>query len=285
MITINAPAKINLDLHVLGRRKDGFHYLDSFVAFTEFSDKIQVRASDSIKLIIHGPFGNNTGPKKQNLVFKAAKALKHYMGISEGAEIVLEKNLPVAAGLGGGSSDAAATIMALMDLWRPDFELNDFLTVAADLGSDIPVCLMRQAAFISGIGENVKPAGGFPSCPILLVNPRIELSTKKVFLRMKNSYSIRSKHDNAPSSFEELISYLATGQGNDLRKPAVELVPEISKILEFFEKDPKCSFANMSGSGPTCFGLYKDSASALATAHKCSVENPSWWCVCTNLTS
>ena len=102
---------------------------------------------------------------------------------------------------------------------------------------------------------------------------------------MKNSYSIRSKHDNAPSSFEELISYLATGKGNDLRKPAVELVPEISKILEFFEEDPKCSFANMSGSGPTCFGLYKDPASAVAAAHKCSVENPSWWCVCTNLTS
>ena len=285
MIAINAPAKINLYLHVLGRRQDGFHNLDSFIAFTEFSDSIRVRASNSIKLLTNGPFANSMGPKKLNLVLKAAQALKHYMGISQGAEIVLEKNLPVAAGLGGGSSDAAATLLALMKLWKSDFELDDFLPFAAGLGSDIPVCLMGQAAFISGIGEKVKPVEGFPSCPLLLVNPRIELSTKNVFLKVKSPYSIGAKHDNVPKNFEDLISFLTKGQGNDLRKPAIELVPQISKILEFFEKDPKCRFANMSGSGPTCFGLYKDSASALAAAHKCSVENPSWWSVCTNLTS
>ena len=185
MISFLAPAKINLYLHVLNKLDTGYHTLDSLVIFSDFSDQVDVWPSNQIELEIKGPFATALTNGSQNIVLRAAKELQAYLGVSFGAKIVLNKKIPVAAGLGGGSSDAAATIKALLKLWRVDFEKRDILVMALELGADVPVCLFSQPSFVGGVGEKIYPILSFPPVHIVLINPRIEVPTGQIFSNYK----------------------------------------------------------------------------------------------------
>jgi len=278
-ISVFAPAKVNLTLHVQGRRADGYHPLDSLVAFVGVGDWISVRGADEITLNITGPFAAAlTGDEGENLVLRAARFLATTTARADGAAITLEKNLPVASGIGGGSADAAATLMACAQLWDENLAQLADADLAAALGADVPVCLRRKPTFMRGIGELLTPAPNLPSAWLLLVNPGVPLATKDVFGALNGRYSAPPPETvfKQLSGAEALADALKTG-GNDLTAPAGEHLPEISVILGHLEATPGCLLARMSGSGPTCFGLYANSGLAGAAASRLKAADPGWW--------
>ena len=265
---IIAPAKLNLYLHITGRRDDGYHLLDSLFAFTTFGDAITVTPSSSLTLTIDGPF--SSAFKKQsvenNLVFRAALLLKNEYAVNTGAHIHLTKNIPISAGLGGGSSDAATILKALNNLWELQSSNEELANIGLSLGADIPACLYQKTALISGIGEQIKPIYlPFQSMVMLLVNPNLPLSTQTVFKQYHQC--------NAPFSSPVNADLLKTpldcaAYHNDLEPPAMTLLPVINDLIQFLKEQNHCLFARMSGSGPTCFGLFSNMASAeLAQQH------------------
>ena len=283
MISFLAPAKINLYLHVLNKLDTGYHTLDSLVIFSDFSDQVDVWPSNQIELEIKGPFATALTNGSQNIVLRAAKELQAYLGVSFGAKIVLNKKIPVAAGLGGGSSDAAATIKALLKLWRVDFEKRDISVMALELGADVPVCLFSQPSFVGGVGEKIYPILSFPPVHIVLINPRIEVPTGQIFSNYKGPFNQSARFEIAPKTAEELVRFLKDKGSNDLVKPAIEIAPEIEMALNFLNSDVNCKFANMSGSGATCFGIYLNFFHANEAFKKCKKAYPNWWAVSTKL--
>jgi 4-diphosphocytidyl-2-C-methyl-D-erythritol kinase len=278
-LSVFAPAKINLSLHVCGRRADGFHLLDSLVAFAGVGDWISVRRAGDVALAITGPFASSLDPKDgENLVLRAARFFAIATGRTEGAHITLEKNLPVASGIGGGSADAAATLMALAQIWDENLAQLADADLAAALGADVPVCLRRIPTFMRGIGEQLTPAPPLPTAWLVLVNPGKPLATKSVFAALNGRFSAP-----APETlFAGLASAWDLAQAvaktrNDLAEPAGELMGEIGEMLGRLEATRGCLVARMSGSGPTCFGLYEDSAAAGAAAETIRTARPGWW--------
>ncbi len=278
-LSVFAPAKINLNLHVNGRRADGYHLLDSLVAFAGVGDWVSVTRAPHISLSITGPFAPSlTADGAENLVTRAARYLAAATERTEGARIVLEKNLPIASGIGGGSADAAAALTALGQLWDENLAQLADADLAAKLGADIPVCLRRAPTFMRGIGEDLTPAPDLPPAWLVLVNPGKPLATKAVFGALAGRYS------EAPpvriyeglSSAADLAAALRQGH-NDLAAPAGEVMPEIGDMLGRLNATSGCLLARMSGSGPTCFGLYGDSAHAGAAAETLRAARPEWW--------
>lgn len=277
-ISVFAPAKINLTLHVRGRRADGYHLLDSLVAFAGVGDWISVRRASDITLSITGPFANGLDACGENLVLRAAHYLATVTGRTDGAHIALEKNLPIASGIGGGSADAAATLMALGQLWDENLAQISDADLAAKLGADVPVCLRRTPTFMRGIGEDLTPAPDLPPAWLVLVNPGKPLATQDVFAALNGRYT-----DPAPAAFfqslrtaADLARELAKAR-NDLAAPAAELMPDIGEMLEALEATPGCLLARMSGSGSTCFGIFEDSGAAGAAADAIRARRPGWW--------
>lgn len=268
MVTDFAPAKVNLALHVTGQRADGYHLLDSLVVFAGTGDRITAEASGRLTLAITGPQAANLGVTDDNLCLRAARA----MGVT--AAMTLEKHLPVASGIGGGSSDAAATLRALSRLTAKP--LPDAETVLA-LGADVPVCLAARPARMSGIGEAVTPLPhALPPAWLVLVNPGAGVSTPQVFKAL-------TRRDNAPlhpmpklESATELAAWV-TLQRNDLEAPALILLPEILRVKSALTAQQGCLLARMSGSGATCFGLFADPISARAAATAIKRAQPIWW--------
>lgn len=278
-ISVFAPAKINLSLHVCDRRPDGYHLLDSLVAFAGVGDWISVRRADDFALAITGPFANALNPNDgQNLVLRAAHLFAAAAGRDEGAHITLEKNLPVASGIGGGSADAAATLMALAQMWEENLAQLADADLAAALGADVPVCLRRGPTFMRGIGEKLTPAPALPPAWLVLANPGRPLATKAVFGALNARYSPPARETlfDALSSAQDLARALKETR-NDLALPAGELMPEIGEALRLLEGTHGCLLARMSGSGPTCFGLYEGSGSAGAAAETLRAARPGWW--------
>ena len=187
-----APAKINLWLNVVGRRADGYHLLDSLVAFTDLADEIEASPSDRLSLTVDGPFAATLADEADNLVLKAARLLADRAGVAPRVALRLGKHIPVAAGLGGGSADAAAALRALIDLWRVALPVEELFDLAARLGADVPMCLAGRAALVSGVGERLAPAPPLPPCAILLVNPGMPLPTPEVFARRQGAFSPRA---------------------------------------------------------------------------------------------
>ena len=261
-----APAKINLTLHVTGRRADGYHELDSLVIFADIGDRIKVKPSDTTILTVDGPMAAGVPVDESNLVVRAAAKM------DVAADIHLEKHLPNAAGLGGGSSDAAATLTALSELSGKPVP-RDVLS----LGADIPVCQMRGAARMRGVGERVEPVQGLPVLHAVLVNPNLPVMTKEVFAGL-------GRPDNAampetlPQFDEagELIDWLATMR-NDLEAPAIKAEPVIQQVFDTLSVTPGCDLARMSGSGGTCFGLYSDAETAASASGRLREKHPGWW--------
>jgi len=274
-LTVRAPAKVNLYLHVTGRRDDGFHLLDSLIVFAGVADRLHVRPATDLGLDMRGPFADALGASADNLVLRAAKRLAEFSGVHAGAALTLEKNLPVAAGIGGGSADAAAALRLLARFWRISPSRESLSALAADLGADVPVCLFGRPAFVSGVGEAVTPAPRLPDVWLVLVNPRVALATADVFAR-------RTAPPSAPGRFppvgdvRDLVRVLAPVR-NDLAEVAAGLAPSIGLVLAALDRLPGCLLARMSGSGATCFGLFASAEAARGAAATLRRERRDWW--------
>ena len=268
-----ARAKINLWLNVVGRRADGFHLLDSLVAFTDLADEIEVGSASDLSLEIVGPAAAELQGDTDNLVLKAARLLADRAGVAPRAALRLTKRVPVAAGLGGGSADAAATLLALVDLWRVAMPQEELFDLAATLGADVPMCLAGRPALATGIGERLAPAPTLPACAILLVNPGVALPTPAVFGARRGGFSSAAPLGNGWRGLGEFAGDLAR-RGNDLTAAAISLQPEIADVLDRLRRSDGVAHAAMSGSGATCFGLY---GSIEEARHAASLLPASWW--------
>lgn len=275
-LALDAPAKINLYLHVTGRRDDGYHLLDSLVAFTEFGDRILVAPDDDLTLQIDGPFaGSLDGGDDDNLVLRAARALREASGAGAGAAISLTKNLPVSSGIGGGSADAGAVLRLLARLWELDFGDVALAKTGLSIGADVPVCLAGVPCRMTGIGETISPVDPLPSCGVVLVNGGEGVSTPSVFAARQKSFS-RAGEWETPARFEDFVSALR-GRTNDLAAAARTVSPVIAEVLGALEASEGCALARLSGSGGTCFGLFADPALAHSARRSILAAQPGWW--------
>ena len=276
----NAPAKVNLALRVLGRRDDGYHEIASLVAFADIGDRLGFLAGGAPTLTVRGPGAAEAGGGDDNLVVKAARALAAQCpGIVLGA-FRLDKRLPVAAGLGGGSSDAAAALrlVARANALAPN---DPRLYAAARLtGADVPVCVEPRARIMRGIGEMLSAPLSLPPLPAVLVNPGVALPTKAVFAGWTPaaSHGVAADLDAAAKlgSRDQLLQFLDT-QANDLEASAMALKPEIADVLHALRGLSGCRLARMSGSGATCFGLFSAATPARQAAKKLRAKYPRWW--------
>lgn len=268
-----ARAKVNLWLNVVGRRADGYHLLDSLVAFTDLADEVEVAAASDLSLDMTGPGTAALQGETDNLVLRAARLLAGRAGLAPRVALRLFKRIPVAAGLGGGSADAAAALRALIELWRVAMPEEELFDLAAELGADVPMCLAGRPALVSGIGERLAPAPRLPDCAILLVNPGLPLPTPKVFGARRGAFSAERP---APGAWDDLEAFghdLAQ-RGNDLTDAAVSLRPEIADVLQALTSSEGVIHAAMSGSGATCFGLYR----TVTAAERAASGLPTvWW--------
>jgi 4-diphosphocytidyl-2-C-methyl-D-erythritol kinase len=271
-----APAKINLYLHIVGRRADGYHLLDSLIAFADIGDQIVAAPADTLSLTVSGSeAGALAGLGDDNLVLRAARAFAAHHGIAAGAALHLTKNLPVASGIGGGSSDAAATLRALAALWRRP--LDDAATrIAASLGADIPACLDGRPVWVSGIGERLDPLPGLPPLGIVLANPRRELPTAAVFGARQGEFTTDRFVRTTPRHAVGLFGLLRQCR-NDLTEAAQSLMPEIGGMLDRLAALPGAYLARMSGSGATCLALFADRGTADHAAAALVAAQPGWW--------
>jgi 4-diphosphocytidyl-2-C-methyl-D-erythritol kinase len=273
-----ARAKVNLYLHVTGRRADGYHLLDSLIVFADTGDEIALAPADRLSLAIDGPFavGLEAGPG--NLVLRAAGGLQELTGARAGAAIRLTKNLPIASGIGGGSADAAATLAGLCGLWDVAPGRAALLRLAAQLGADVPVCLDGVPSFVGGIGEDLAPARGLPPSWLLLANPRVATPTPAVFKARQGAFSKAARWGEPPRDFAEFAARLRNC-GNDLTEAAISVTPVIRNVLVALAGLPGCVLARLSGSGATCFGLFADEASARAAEVELRATQPGWWVI------
>jgi 4-diphosphocytidyl-2-C-methyl-D-erythritol kinase len=273
-VRVFAPAKINLFLHVIGRRADGFHDLQSLVAFADIGDVLHAARDDALSLTIEGPFADGLAAEADNLVLRAARAAGARLGVTGGARFRLTKNLPVASGIGGGSADAAAALRAMLAL-HGDIAHAELLDIAAFLGSDIPVCVASGAALMEGRGERVSALPPLPQTPILLVNPGVSVATADVFRGLANKNNPPATMPSPFASFDDLVGFLRTTR-NDLEAPARNVAPVIGEVLAALSREG-AAFTRMSGSGATCFGLFASPADATHAADAIARAQPGWW--------
>jgi 4-diphosphocytidyl-2-C-methyl-D-erythritol kinase len=283
-LATRAPAKINLTLHVLGRRADGYHELESLVAFAGTGDDVRLEPGPSLALSTSGPTAAVAGPEADNLVLKAARLLTERLEGLRLGTFHLTKRLPVAAGIGGGSSDAAAALRLLARL--NDLSLDDpRLREAARLtGSDVPVCLEPRARMMRGAGEDLGPALALPRLHAVLVNPRVPVETPAVFKRLGLQPGERTFGEAHPPIDGSVNWLMLLGAArNDLEPPARAVQPIIGDALARIAETPACRLARMSGSGATVFGLYDDCRGAAAAAKALVAARPDWWVKATSL--
>ncbi len=272
-LTEPAPAKVNLNLLVTGRRSDGYHLLDSVVVFGPAADTLHADPADGLTLRVTGPFAAGLVAEPDNLVLRAARALAGWAGRPPGAALVLEKCLPVASGIGGGSADAAAALRLLCRLWDIHPLAPDLARIALSLGADVPACLLSRPVRMTGVGEGLSPLPPLPPCGLLLVNPGVPVATAAVFKARTAPFSCPADLPDRWTDARRLASSLAAG-GNDLQAPALGLAPVIGEVLAALRALPGCLLARMSGSGATCFGLFADGGSAAAAGDRLG---GGWW--------
>jgi 4-diphosphocytidyl-2-C-methyl-D-erythritol kinase len=267
-----APAKINLHLHVVGRRGDGYHLLDSLVVFAGAGDWLEVSPAPHLSLTVSGPFAGRLATEPDNLVLRAALGLAELAGVRPTGALVLEKNLPVASGIGGGSADAAAALRLLCRFWGVAPALDG---LAQRLGADVPVCLAGRPAMMSGVGEVLAPAPRLPAAGLVLVNPNIAVATPSVFRARSGGFSAAARFPAGGwGGIEGLVRDLSQMR-NDLEAPALSLAPPIGEALAVLAALPGCLLARMSGSGATCFGLFATAQAARDAAER--IHRDAWW--------
>lgn len=265
-----AAAKINLHLHITGRRPDGYHLLDSLVVFAAVGDRLTVDPDAPLSLTIDGPFASALRSEPDNLVLRAARALAAEAGIAARGAIRLTKNLPIASGIGGGSADAAAALRLLATAWNVPPASP---ALAVSLGADVPVCLASRTARMQGIGDILLPAPKLPPCGLVLVNPGVAVATPAVFKARTPGFSAVADLTAGWDDAEAMAADLAA-LANDLEPPAIRLAPAIGEVLAALRRTGAL-LARMSGSGATCFALYPDIATAAKAAD--AVAWPGWW--------
>ena len=276
-----APAKVNLTLRILDRRRDGYHNLESLVAFADECDRLAFVPGGALKLVVRGPEARATGRLADNLVLKAARLLAAKIkGLTLG-RFTLTKNLPVAAGLGGGSADAAAALRLLARANRLNRNDPRILEVAQRIGSDVSVCVDARARLMHGIGEILSDPLHIPKLFVVLVNPGAALGTKRVFARYDSRKSRAGAKQASramliPQWRSAFIAMLAVDR-NDLEPAAIALAPAIATVLEVLRDSSGCRLARMSGSGATCFGIFASSRAAAAATRKIKAAHPRWW--------
>jgi len=274
-----APAKINLTLRVLGRREDGYHELESLVAFADVADKLDLElgeAGGNASLEIIGPFAKACGPRADNLVLKAVQTLRHRKGRLKAGSFILEKNLPVAAGIGGGSADAAAALRLLARANGMALDDPRITGSAIEVGADVLVCLDPKPRIMRGVGDLLSEPHVLPPLPALLVNPGVPLPTRDVFKRFHGTPSNKKFLANVPITFDGMIGFLHEN-GNDLMQAAIACAPIISEVLIVLRALPAVHLVRMSGSGPTCFALFRTLGEAQAAARRLQAERKDWW--------
>ena len=279
-----APAKVNLTLHVLGRRADGYHEIESLVAFAGVGDALSFTPGRALALIVGGPTAAAAGDTADNLVLKAARALAEQVEGLQLGRFALSKRLPVAAGLGGGSADAAAALRMLARSSRLAPDDPRLLQAARATGADVPVCLDPRPRLMRGIGDILSEPLDLPKLAAVLVNPGVAVPTREVFaaLKLPAGSVAASPPGSAPSlgatslAATSLADAIANGR-NDLELPAIELQPVIADVLAVLRKLPGCRLSRMSGSGATCFGLFDSTAAATAAARTLRIGYPAWW--------
>jgi len=280
-ISMIAPAKINLALHVTGRRDDGYHLLDSLVVFAHFGDKLSVKHAAVDSFEMSGPFGRELPDDESNLVVRARDALRgRFPQQSTPVAIRLEKHLPIASGIGGGSSDAAAALRALTSLWDIEAEPAELAAIGLTLGADVPMCLHGRPLIARGIGEDIERVATFPHLPMVLVNNGVSISTPQVFAELE-------RRDNPPlpampllSSVDDVCAYLAATD-NHLFPATEKLTPAIGDTMSALrDTDPR--LARMSGSGGTCFAIYDSDNEAEAAAATLNHNHPDWFVIATH---
>lgn len=285
--TEKACAKVNLYLQIVGRRPDGYHLIDSLFVFLGIGDELTISDAPKLTLEIDGPFASHLGGNSGNLVMTAAERLARIGGVERGAALRLTKNLPVAAGLGGGSSDAAAALRGLRAHWGLALTDSELTSMALDLGADVPACVVQSSALVSGVGEIVRPIAGLPEFWMVLVNPGVELSTAQVFAAYKDSgraFSVPAPLGAMPDRLEGVVDALAA-RGNDLELAACGLAPAIAEVLTELQDFGDSLIARMSGSGATCFALFATKAAAEKAATELAGRHPDWWVASTQLNS
>lgn len=279
IIEAAAPAKINLALHVTGRRENGYHDLESLVVFADLADELSAQPASADALRLTGPFAGALTPGQTNLVTKAVNAFREARpeAVPHGVDITLAKNLPVSAGIGGGSADAAAALRLMADFADPPVPLADLMPLAARLGADVPVCLVSKPCLVRGIGEIVEPVDILPPCHLVLVNPLVPVSTADVFRRLES-------HDNPglpeiaqPFSHAAMLGLWLQETRNDLEAAAVAAVPVIGDLVAALQQTTGCAAARMSGSGATVFGLFGSEKLAHQAAQDMRRAFPDAW--------
>lgn len=273
-----APAKINLFLEVTGRRPDGYHLLDSLVVFAGVGDEVSVTAAPALSLEVEGPFAGALAGETDNLVLRAARALAAALGRAPDVAIRLVKRLPIASGIGGGSSDAAATLRALVDFWGRSPGVARLAEIALALGADVPACLAARPARMSGIGEAVAPLDMLPPLWLVLANPMRPVPTGAVFRHPALAFSSERPFDPPLRRSADLVRWLGDRR-NDLEAPAVAVEPSVGEVLGTLRALPGVALARMSGSGGTCFALFDDERVAAEAARILGRERPGWWVV------
>lgn len=271
-----AAAKINLALHVVGRRADSYHELDTVAVFADVGDVVEASPAEKLSLSISGPFAAHAPAGEENLVLRAARRLMEKSGAEAGAAIRLEKNLPAGTGFGGGSADAAAALYALNELWGLSLEPALLSAIGAPIGADIPMCIGGKALRARGIGERIDPVEGWSELPLVLVWPGRPVSTAAVFGALKRRDNPPLPEPRAVAIPAELAEWLS-GCRNDLEEPALEAAPEIGEALSALRETRGCLLARMSGSGSGCFGLYGQGSRAESAAAEIAADHPDWW--------
>ena len=280
-VSVFAPAKINLALHVTGQRADGYHLLDSLVAFADIGDRVRLQSHGPARPLVSGPEAVAGLEGGDNIMWRAAH---RFWPPDLSLSMHLEKHLPVASGIGGGSADAAATYRGLLMLQaavnggeRPRDPTAQDARDLLEIGADVPMCVLSEPARVRGIGDQIEPVPDLHPYPVVLVNPRLPVSTPSVFNRLHSKEN--SGLDLWPDQFVDRDATLdwLCAQRNDLQGPAVVECPDIAKVLEALDGQEKCRLARMSGSGATCFGLFERVHQATAAAEAIRAERPDWW--------
>ncbi len=262
-----AYAKLNLSLHVRSRRNDGYHLIETIFAFADQGDILRVKPAQSLSLRLRGQFGAGLSSGHDNLVLRAAQQLQKAADVTQGAEIFLDKHLPIAAGIGGGSADAAAALRLLCRFWQIDPGTIDIYAIAAGLGADVPACVASKTSWGEGVGDVLRPIAlpGLSGTPMLLVNPLKPCPTAPVF----------AAWDQVDRGALQPLDWI--NARNDLQNPACLVVPEISNILNILERQHDVMVARMSGSGATCFALFHSAMARDEAAQKIAASHPDWW--------
>jgi len=276
-LKISAPAKINLFLHVTGKRDDGYHLLESLVGFTDVADEITISPSSKFQVSFDGPFSELLD-KHDNLIISAAEIIAEYAGKSlDMIDLHLTKNIPLGAGLGGGSADAAATVRGLIDYWNLEIKENDLQALLLKLGADVPVCYAGSSSIMRGIGEDIQEIEIPNNIPVLLIHPGASNSTVQIFKNYNKKFSQEIKITQNDFLDKDAVTSFLQKQENDLTDSAIETTPIIQNILGILSEQKGCALSRMSGSGSCCFGVFDTIEQAKNAKKNIAHHYPDWW--------